>query len=103
MRLGRPKPAAGLLGHRVRGRATPVLALRNRVPLPAGEAAGPLHRLTPREREVLTLLASGATDRDIATALVISPRTASIHVGKILAKLDVPNRGAAAALARELT
>jgi DNA-binding CsgD family transcriptional regulator len=79
------------------------LATRNRVPLPMeGEAAGPLHRLTAREREVLALLADGATDREIAATLVISPRTASIHVGNILAKLDVPNRGAAAALARDL-
>jgi DNA-binding CsgD family transcriptional regulator len=66
------------------------------------EAAGPLHRLTAREREVLELLTDGATDREIAATLVISPRTASIHVGNILAKLDVPNRGAAAALARDL-
>ena len=65
-------------------------------------AAGPLHRLTAREREVLALLTDGATDREIAATLVISPRTASIHVGNILAKLDVPNRGAAAALARDL-
>ncbi|HEU4999455.1 MAG TPA: LuxR C-terminal-related transcriptional regulator, partial [Lapillicoccus sp.] len=79
------------------------VATRNRVPLPVeDEAAGPLHRLTAREREVLGLLADGATDREIAAALVISPRTASIHVGNILAKLDVPNRGAAAALARDL-
>jgi DNA-binding CsgD family transcriptional regulator len=79
------------------------LATRNRVPLPdQPETAGPLHRLTAREREVLALLADGATDRQIAAALVISPRTASIHVGNILAKLDVPNRGAAAALARDL-
>jgi DNA-binding CsgD family transcriptional regulator len=79
------------------------LAIRNRVPLPGqNEAAGPLHRLTPREREVLALLASGATDKDVAATLVISPRTASIHVGNILAKLQVSNRGAAAKLARDL-
>jgi DNA-binding CsgD family transcriptional regulator len=84
-------------------RRAAALATRNRVPLPEQpEAAGPLHRLTAREREVLALLADGATDRQIAAALVISPRTASIHVGNILAKLDVPNRGAAAALARDL-
>ena len=84
-------------------RRAAALATRNRVPLPVEEeAAGPLHRLTAREREVLALLTDGATDREIAAALVISPRTASIHVGNILAKLDVPNRGAAAALARDL-
>jgi DNA-binding CsgD family transcriptional regulator len=84
-------------------RRAAAVATRNRVPLPdQPDAAGPLHRLTAREREVLTLLGQGATDREIAAALVISPRTASIHVGNILAKLDVPNRGAAAALARDL-
>ena len=84
-------------------RRAAAVATRNRVPLPVEEeAAGPLHRLTAREREVLVLLADGATDREIAATLVISPRTASIHVGNILAKLDVPNRGAAAALARDL-
>ena len=84
-------------------RRAAAVATRNRVPLPVDrEGAGPLDRLTAREHEVLALLASGATDREIATTLVISPRTASIHVGNILAKLDVPNRGAAAALARDL-
>ena len=84
-------------------RRAAALATRNRVPLPVDEeAAGPLHRLTAREREVLALLTDGATDREIAATLVISPRTASIHVGNILAKLDVANRGAAAALARDL-
>jgi len=84
-------------------RRAAAVATRNRVPLPVEEgAAGPLHRLTAREREVLALLSDGATDREIAATLVISPRTASIHVGNILAKLDVPNRGAAAALARDL-
>jgi DNA-binding CsgD family transcriptional regulator len=83
-------------------RQAAALATRNRVPLPGEDVAGgPLHRLTPREREVLALLANGATDKDVAATLVISPRTASIHVGNILAKLQVPNRGAAAKLARD--
>jgi DNA-binding CsgD family transcriptional regulator len=84
-------------------RQAAALATRNRVPLPGkDEAGGPLHRLTPREREVLALLGNGATDKDVAATLVISPRTASIHVGNILAKLQVPNRGAAAKLARDM-
>jgi DNA-binding CsgD family transcriptional regulator len=76
-------------------------ATRSRVGLPA-EAVdqGPLNRLTPREREVLELLADGATNRAIATRLVISEKTASVHVSRVLAKLGVPNRGAAAAVAR---
>ena len=76
------------------------IATRTRVPLPEQAAdAGPLNRLTPREREVLDLLADGATNRAIATALFISEKTASVHVSHVLSRLGVPNRGAAAALA----
>jgi predicted ATPase/DNA-binding CsgD family transcriptional regulator len=55
--------------------------------------------LSPRELEVLRLLAAGRTDREIADTLFISPRTASKHVGGILAKLDVASRAEAAVLA----
>ena len=55
--------------------------------------------LTSRELEVLGLLAAGRTDREIADTLFISPRTASKHVGAILAKLDVTSRAEAAVLA----
>jgi DNA-binding CsgD family transcriptional regulator len=55
--------------------------------------------LTPREREVLALLADGRTNPQIAQALFISPRTAGIHVSNILAKLGVASRGEAAAIA----
>jgi DNA-binding CsgD family transcriptional regulator/tetratricopeptide (TPR) repeat protein len=79
------------------------LATRTRVPLPTDtETAGPLARLTPREREVLDLLVDGATNREIAETLFVSEKTASVHVSHLLAKLGVPNRGAAAALARRL-
>jgi DNA-binding NarL/FixJ family response regulator len=60
------------------------------------------HGLTRREVDVLRLLADGLTDRDIAERLFITRRTASNHVAAILAKLDVPNRRAAAAEARRL-
>jgi DNA-binding NarL/FixJ family response regulator len=63
---------------------------------------GPLGRLTPREREVLDLLATGATNKTIATTLFITEKTVSVHVSNILAKLAVANRGEAAALARDL-
>jgi DNA-binding NarL/FixJ family response regulator len=53
-------------------------------------------RLTPREREVLRLLAEGHSDRQIAAALSISPKTVGNHVSRILAKLDVETRTAAA-------
>ncbi|MEZ0068530.1 DNA-binding CsgD family transcriptional regulator/tetratricopeptide (TPR) repeat protein [Streptacidiphilus sp. MAP12-20] len=58
--------------------------------------------LTPREQDVLKLLALGRTNRQIAEELFISPKTASVHVSNILAKLDVTGRGEAAAVAHRL-
>jgi len=55
--------------------------------------------LTDREREVLCLVAGGATNRIIASRLFISPKTASVHVSRILTKLDATTRTEAAALA----
>jgi DNA-binding CsgD family transcriptional regulator len=79
------------------------LATRTRVPLPEpARGAGPLSRLTPREREVLDLLATGATNKSIATCLFVTEKTASVHVSNLLGKLGVANRGEAAALARDL-
>ncbi|MBC6469622.1 AAA family ATPase [Actinomadura alba] len=63
------------------------------------EAAGPLATLTSREREVLRLVADGDNNREIAAALFISPKTASVHVSNILAKLEVASRTQAAAIA----
>ncbi|HKE98830.1 MAG TPA: AAA family ATPase [Actinomycetes bacterium] len=68
---------------------------------PAGAEPAPLG-LTPREREVLALIADGRTNRQIATALFISHKTASVHVSNILAKLGVASRGEAAAVAHRL-
>ena len=48
--------------------------------------------LTPRELEILAQLADGMTDREIAEALFISKKTASVHVSNVLHKLDVSNR-----------
>jgi DNA-binding CsgD family transcriptional regulator len=64
----------------------------------AAEEAG----LTPREAEVLALVAEGRTNRQIAEALFISDKTASVHVSRILAKLGATNRAEAAAIARRL-
>ncbi|KAB8165866.1 AAA family ATPase [Streptomyces sp. 3MP-14] len=58
--------------------------------------------LTPRELDVLALVAAGRSNRQIAEELFISPKTASVHVSNILAKLEVTNRGEAAALAHRL-
>jgi non-specific serine/threonine protein kinase len=55
--------------------------------------------LTPREREVLELIAAGLSDREIGAALSISPRTASKHVANILGKLEVSTRAEAVARA----
>ncbi len=57
----------------------------------------PDRHLTPREREVLRLLAEGMPDREIARALSISPRTVGGHVTHLLAKLEVETRTAAVA------
>ncbi|HUG48754.1 MAG TPA: helix-turn-helix transcriptional regulator [Candidatus Limnocylindria bacterium] len=62
------------------------------------EAASVDYGLTAREREVLALVAGGRTDRQIAEALFISPKTASVHVSNIKAKLGVEHRIEAAAL-----
>ncbi|WP_273700010.1 helix-turn-helix transcriptional regulator [Actinomadura graeca] len=64
-----------------------------------GAPAGPFAALTVREREVLALVAEGRNNREIAAALFISPKTASVHVSNILAKLNVSSRTQAAAAA----
>jgi DNA-binding CsgD family transcriptional regulator len=58
--------------------------------------------LTKREAEVLALAAEGRTNHQIGHALFITPKTASIHVSRILAKLGAAGRGEAAAIAHRL-
>jgi DNA-binding CsgD family transcriptional regulator len=58
--------------------------------------------LTQREAEVLALVAEGRTNRQIGETLFITPKTASVHVSRILAKLGVTGRGEAAAIAHRL-
>ncbi|HET9973233.1 MAG TPA: AAA family ATPase [Streptosporangiaceae bacterium] len=58
--------------------------------------------LTDRERDVLALLAAGKSNPEIARALFISAKTASVHVSNIMAKLGVRRRGEAAAVAHRL-
>jgi len=58
--------------------------------------------LTPRERQVLALVARGATNREIGAELFMAEKTASVHVSRILAKLDVRSRTQAAAVAHRL-
>ena len=68
---------------------------------PAG-AATPLDKLSEREREVLRLIARGASNKEIAAALFVTEGTVKNHVTSILAKLEVDDRTQAALRAREL-
>lgn len=83
------------------------LARRHRLRLasePAGHdprGEGRLAPLTPRELEVLRLVAQGLSDSEIADELVISPKTVNVHVSHILRKLGVHSRAKATAIAYE--
>jgi DNA-binding NarL/FixJ family response regulator len=61
--------------------------------------AGPAG-LTARQLEVLTLLADGLSNAQIANRLTVSAKTVDHHVSAVLGKLGVPSRGQAAAVAR---
>ncbi len=93
---------AGPLRDRIEG-----LAARARIDLGTGvaEMASPASapvrfRLTSREREVLALVATGRTNRQIADALFIGEKTAGLHVSNILGKLGAGGRTEAVAIAR---
>jgi DNA-binding CsgD family transcriptional regulator len=58
--------------------------------------------LTPRERQVLQLVAEGRTNREIGDTLFMAEKTASVHVSRILSKLGVRSRTEAAAVAHRL-
>jgi DNA-binding NarL/FixJ family response regulator len=74
---------------------------RDRVDALAGSSPAAPGGLSPRELEVLRLVAGGGTNRDIATSLGISERTVDRHVSNIFTKLDVSSRTAATAFAYE--
>jgi DNA-binding NarL/FixJ family response regulator len=79
-------PAAGI---------TQALALTRHEPSPrASHLPGP--GLTPRERDVLRMIAAGRSNQDIANDLFIGLGTVKVHVSHILAKLEVNSRAAAA-------
>jgi DNA-binding CsgD family transcriptional regulator len=108
--LRRAAEITGRLGARPLDAEVTALAQRARLDLaqpaaaPAIEPAAPADQLglTPREAEVLALVASGRSNRQIAQALFISPKTASVHVSNILAKLGVSGRVEAAAIAHRV-
>jgi len=73
--------------------ASPISTSTRDAPLPGN--------LTPREVDVLVLVAQGKSNREIADLLFISERTVATHISHILTKLDVPSRTAATAYAYE--
>jgi DNA-binding CsgD family transcriptional regulator/tetratricopeptide (TPR) repeat protein len=107
--LGRAAEVTGRLGARPLDSEIQALARRARLdlapPTPAAASrvtpAGQFG-LTSREAEVLALVAAGRSNRQIAQALFISPKTVGVHVSNILAKLGVAGRVEAAAVAHRL-
>jgi DNA-binding CsgD family transcriptional regulator len=89
---------SGLLADGVREEAG-----RGRIALDEGDhrsrSSTSTHGLTGRELEVLRLVSDGYRNDEIGKALFISPKTVSVHVSRILAKLGVTSRGAASAVA----
>jgi DNA-binding CsgD family transcriptional regulator len=83
-------------------KAVEALARRGRLDIGLGGGASggdPGAVLTPREAEVLALLAQGRTNRQIGATLYISEKTASVHVSNILAKFGAASRAEAVAIA----
>jgi predicted ATPase/DNA-binding CsgD family transcriptional regulator len=103
---------ADTLGAQPLAREVTLLARRARLDLEGRiAAAGPQDAegsaaagigLTPRQREVLELVAAGRTNREIAAALFVTEKTAGAHVSSILAKLNVRSRVEAATAAHRL-
>ena len=95
---------AAALARRARLSLDPAIAPREEPAPRAEEPADELARfgLTEREREVLLLVAAGRSNPEIAQALFISAKTASVHVSNILAKLGVRGRVEAAAVVHRL-
>jgi DNA-binding CsgD family transcriptional regulator/tetratricopeptide (TPR) repeat protein len=104
IRLRRAAPIAERLGAGPLAEQIADLARRAGGTAVGNTAAGERDRLglTGREFEVLRLVAAGQSNRDVATALFISPKTASVHVSNILAKLGASTRTEAAARAHAL-
>jgi LuxR family transcriptional regulator, maltose regulon positive regulatory protein len=91
--------AMGADWERARAETMLVKLRKTNVTLPAQLTGTPLGGLSPRELEVLGLVAEGLTNRDIAERLVLSEHTVNRHVANILRKLGLTSRAAAASLA----
>lgn len=86
-----PSTTRRLLGHFARSQPAET----------GSEAGAQIEALTPREHEVLVLIARGMSNSEIATQLVLAEGTVKVHVGRILTKLDLRDRVQAVVLAYE--
>jgi DNA-binding CsgD family transcriptional regulator len=100
--LGEAARQAEALGAGPLGEAVQALARRARIAIGEGRPDTPPAGLSPRELEVLQLMAEGRTNREIGAALFISEKTVSAHVSRVLAKLGADNRAQAATIAHRL-
>ena len=98
-RLGSRWLVAELTGLAERGRLDLDHGVAAQRPTPRADDHDDPFGLTARERQVLALIAEGATNRQIGAALFMAEKTASVHVSRILAKLGVRTRTEAAAVA----
>ena len=89
---------AARLGFANLGASADLVALERATQTDDGQRPG---GLSPREQEVVALIAAGRTNREIAAALIVSEHTVARHVQNIFTKLDVSSRTAAAAFAHQ--
>ena len=94
-------PGRRLSRERVQAEVAAVLEPPRHRPRGPPAPPSPHHGLTPRELEVLRLVAAGRTNAEIAEALFVTRRTVTSHVERIFAKLGVRSRAEAGAVARE--
>jgi DNA-binding NarL/FixJ family response regulator len=90
-----------LLAPRLTRRLIEAFMEREREARPAVTEGDRLDELTPREREVLTLVGRGLSNAEIADELVLSPLTAKTHVARLFAKLDARDRAQLVVVAYE--
>jgi DNA-binding NarL/FixJ family response regulator len=90
-----------LLAPRLTRRLIEAFVRQERVTPPVRSEADRLEELTPREREVLTLVGRGLSNAEIADALILSPLTAKTHVARLFSKLDARDRAQLVVLAYE--